>query len=130
MSDTAEPEREALAFISEEIESVPHLEALLLLWRTRPETWTFESLARRLYVEPGIAENLLQGLTRRGLIVNALSDPAGFVFNSEPERERLMRLVDAAYRNNLVRVSTMIHSKPSAALRDFAQAFRVTKERK
>ena len=108
---------------------MPHLEALLLLWRTRPEEWT-ESLAQRLYIDLGIAEHLLQGLTRRGLIVNAFRDPASFVFNSEPERERLMRLVDAAYRNNLVRVSAMIHSKPSAALRDFARAFRVTRERK
>jgi len=128
MDEIAKNEQEALAFISEQIDSVPHLEALLLLWRTHPEAWAAERLAERLYIESGIAEILLQDLTSRRLIVNALGEPAGFIFNSEPESERLMRLVDATYRTNLIRVSTMIHSKPSSALRDFARAFRITRK--
>jgi hypothetical protein len=33
------------------------------------------------------------------------------------------------YRREVVRVSNMIHAKPALALRDFAQAFRFTKEK-
>jgi len=37
-------------------------------------------------------------------------------------------MVDETYRREVVRVSTLIHSKPSSPVRDFARAFRFTKE--
>jgi hypothetical protein len=36
--------------------------------------------------------------------------------------------VDATYRRELVRISSMIHSKPSPAVRQFARAFRLKKD--
>jgi hypothetical protein len=41
----------------------------------------------------------------------------------------MMLQVDAAYRRDLVRISTMIHAKASSAVREFARAFRLKKER-
>ena len=43
-------ESEVYEFIREHIESVPHLEALLLLWNSRPQPWSAENLTKRLYV--------------------------------------------------------------------------------
>ena len=40
-----------------------------------------------------------------------------------------MAAVDTTYRRELIRVSRLIHSKPSAAVREFARAFRLKKER-
>lgn len=37
--------------------------------------------------------------------------------------------LEAIYRREIVRISTLIHAKPSAAIRDFARAFRFTKEK-
>ena len=43
--------------------------------------------------------------------------------------DALIDSVDKTYRREIVRVSTLIHSKGSSAVRDFARAFRFTKER-
>ena len=45
------------------------------------------------------------------------------------EKDRLMELVETAYRKELMRISRMIHSKAPAAVREFARAFRFTKDR-
>ena len=47
-------------FIVNEIESVPHLEALLLLWNTRPRQWPMDEMAKALYVRStgsGLVQN-------------------------------------------------------------------------
>jgi hypothetical protein len=50
-------------------------------------------------------------------------------FPLSDEQNEMMRVVDSAYRRDLVRISTMIHSKASPAVREFARAFRFKKER-
>ena len=46
-----------------------------------------------------------------------------------PETDTMIARVEAIYRHEIVRISTLIHAKPSAAIRDFARAFRFTKEK-
>jgi len=117
-------------FILEQIDSVPHLETLLLLWTNRPDPYTVEELANRLYVSSGVADRILQDLTRQGLIASLSRPPVQYRYEPDPEgRDRLIELVDLTYRRELVRISTMIHSKPSRAVHEFARAFRFTKER-
>ncbi len=41
----------------------------------------------------------------------------------------LLQEVDAVYRKEVVRISSMIHSKAPAGLRDFARAFRIKKDK-
>lgn len=121
---------EVYQFIFEQIETVPHLEALLLIWNSRPQPWTVENLTQRLYVPNDAVRSLLQNLARRGLIAVVHGPPEGYRYESaSPEQDQLMTAVDATYRHDLVRISTMIHSKPPSSLRDFARAFRLTKER-
>ena|SRR5690349_25040717 len=117
-------------FIVEEIESVPHLEALLLMWRDQGKRWSTEEMARFLYVSPDSAQSILQDLNRRGLIA-ALSDPTNLYYfdgSSEP-RNALLRTLDDTYRRELIRISRMIHSKAASSVREFARAFRFTKEK-
>jgi hypothetical protein len=45
-------------------------------------------------------------------------------FSRSKEQDEMMLLVDNAYRRDLVRISTMIHSKASSSIREFARAFR------
>ena len=117
-------------FILNRIESAPHLEALLLVWRNRPETWAIEELAQRLYVKPEVVKSIVEGLVREQLLVALPGSPELYGYASKSaQQDRLIRSVDETYRRELVRVSNLIHSKPSAAVREFARAFRFTKEK-
>ena len=124
------PGMDAYEFILEYIDSVPHLEALVLLWNSRPVGWTCEDLASRLYLPPEKVRDLLRDLVRLQLIAESnLSYPRySYLARSEDQNET-MRLIDEAYRRDLVRISTMIHSKASSSVREFARAFRFKKER-
>ncbi|HTW64306.1 MAG TPA: hypothetical protein VME17_06800 [Bryobacteraceae bacterium] len=133
--DTAAVDR----FILNRIDSVPHLEALLLLWRSRSEVqaqgseppdgiWPPERLAKRLWVTPEAARNILRDLQREELIVGVARGDERYFYQSETELDRIIEAVESVYAQEMVRISNMIHSKASAAVRDFARAFRFKKE--
>lgn len=116
-------------FIMDEIDSVPQLEALLLIWNNRPKNWSSKDMAKALYVSPDMAREVLQHLAQRRLIQEVPRSSGQYAFLSESkDRDNLLESVDSTYRKELVRVSTMIHSKGSPALRDFARAFRFKKD--
>ena len=115
-------------FIAEQIDSVPHLEALLLLWRESSRAWTPETLSKRLWVTPAVARSVLNDLVR-GQLLAADPDRDEYRFQSDPEKDYLLRSVDNIYRKEMIRISTVIHSKASSAVREFARAFRLKKER-
>lgn len=129
MNEKTPSNKEVDEFILAQIDTVPHLEALLLLWNNRPKQWTVEEMANALYVSFGVARNILQGLTRRGLLVSSYGFPALYRYESG-KWDDLVQSVDAAYRRDLIRISRMIHSKAAPGIREFAQAFRFTKDRK
>lgn len=127
---TLPPEMDPYEFILENIDSVPHLEALVLLWNSRPAGWTQDELASRLYVPPQKVADILNDLMRLGFIARADETPVRYRYLAASEdQDRQMAEVDSVYRRDLVRISTMIHSKASPAIRDFARAFRFKKER-
>ena len=116
-------------FIIEQIDSVPHLEALLLLFNSRPKAWSIETMAKSLYVRSEVAARILDSLAQRNLIAVDSHRPGLFFYASEDDyQNRLMEAVDAVYRKEVVRVSSLIHSKGSA-VRDFARAFRIKKDK-
>jgi hypothetical protein len=124
------PNREQIdRFIVDEIDSVPQLEALLLVWNNRPKEWNSGSMARALYVSPDVAQDILRRLAQRHLIAEVNANSGQYVLQVDSaEREQLLASLDKVYRRELVRVSTMIHSKASRAVRDFASAFRFKKD--
>jgi len=116
-------------FILQQIDSVPHLEALLLIWNGRPKRWSVEEMSKALYVRPDVAEKVLEGLAQRSLITHATDDPEAYIYPTDSEEKtKLMEKVDWIYRRELVRVAGLIHSKASAAVLDFARAFRFKKD--
>jgi hypothetical protein len=115
-------------FILYHIDSVPHLEALLLLWRGDLDHWAVEVVAKRLWIDVGDARSILQDLVRDHFIVLVAGASEKYRYSPGPEVDRLLRAVADAYRDEMIRISTMIHAKPSSAVRAFARAFRFTKE--
>ena len=117
-------------FIIEQIDSVPQLEALLLLFNSRPKGWSIETMANSLYVRSDVAARILDSLLQRNLIAVDSHRPDVFFYASEDDyQNRLVEVVDAVYRKEVVRVSSLIHSKGSAGVRDFARAFRIKKDK-
>jgi hypothetical protein len=128
MGEDTPLDNEVDEFILQEMDTVPHLEALLLLWNSRPKEWGLDEMAAALYVDRGTAREILQGLARRRLAERG-EDEAYRYAGDEGERDALIGAVETAYKRNLVRISRMIHSKASPGVRDFADAFRFKKER-
>ena len=118
-------------FILEQIDSVPHLEALLLLLNSRPKAWSTEEMAKSLYVRNEVASKVLDSLLHRNLIAMSPNQPDLFLYSPDDEaRNSLLSDVDAIYRKEVVRISSLIHSKASAGVRDFARAFRIKRDDK
>ena len=119
-----------LQFLAERIDTVPQLEALLLLWESPQRLWSDEELAGRIYVGRQVAATILQALQRQQL---ATAEPAATVrYRYNPQWDpsgEIMPEVAATYRRHLVPLATFIHSRASTAVREFARAFDLKKDR-
>jgi hypothetical protein len=123
-----EPAEDILRFIAEQIDTVPQIEALLLLWQRAPAAFTAERLASWIFVEEAAAAQVLRDLQQRKFVTNG-ANASEYVYDSgwDPDGEFVAR-VGAAYRQHLVRIATLIHSKASPAVREFARAFESKKK--
>ncbi|MCE9553300.1 MAG: hypothetical protein K8T91_07970 [Planctomycetes bacterium] len=118
-------------FVLQQIDSVSHLEALLLVWNGRPKVWSIREMAQSLYVSTEVAGQILNDLARRGLVQEQDASSGHYECRlTSPELEKFMAHLDQTYRHELVRISKLIHSKAPSAVREFARAFRFTKEKK
>jgi len=115
-------------FLRDQIDTVPHLEALLLLWNSRPKPWPVEHMAKGLFLAPEASKEILDDLVRQGLIVVVSGARDTYHYEPEPNRDELVASADLTYRRELIRVTRLIHSKPSAAVRAFARAFKLKKD--
>ena len=128
MTEDSPDRSEAVRFILDRIDSVPHLEAVLLLWRQPSEPWTVERVAKRLWIEGKDARSILQDLVRENLIRPLAGEQGQELYEADRRNDRIFQAVADAYREEMVRISRMIHAKPSSSVRAFARAFRFTKE--
>jgi hypothetical protein len=127
--EIGDPEDDVLSFIFENIDTVPHLEALLLIWQSGTETWSAERLAARIYVSAHQAKGILEDLCRRGFISQDPAESGSYKFASDWDVERqFMPRLAKTYSRNLIGVTRMIHSKGSASVREFARAFQIKKD--
>jgi hypothetical protein len=113
-------------FILRYIDSVAHLEALLLL-RADPETaWEVASVAARLYSSAEQAGEVLAQLCDEHLLVfeNGLYRYGG----QPPELLAMIDRLADSYAKQLIPITNMIHSKPRR-IRQFADAFKFRKDR-
>jgi predicted ArsR family transcriptional regulator len=117
-------------FIEEQIDSVPHLEALLLLWESGAKQWTVDETAARLYVTNGTAKSILKDLVKRDLVRRDRIDgrPCYRYYGGWDGNGERMRRIAETYRRQLRQVAALIHSKAPTAVWNFAQAFRIKKE--
>jgi hypothetical protein len=115
---------EIQSFILHSIDSIAHLEALLLLREQRQAAWNCPAVAQRLYVPPPQCEAILERLHELGFLT--LSDD-GYRFAGGPEIDAMIGTVAELYATQLIPVTNLIHSKPRR-VQQFADAFKLRKD--
>jgi hypothetical protein len=128
---TAEYRADVDQFIRDEIDTVPHLEALLLAWRGHGSTWSESEMAAALYVPEEVAAKILRDLEDKELLIRVPGGEVRYSYRSGSEaQDELISGLNTAYQRELIRISRMIHSKAPSGMREFARSFRFTKEEK
>ena len=121
---------DVLRFLTEKIETVPHLEVLLLLAEDPTQCWTVEQIASRIYTTPQAAGAILKDLQQRQLVSPDSANPPRYCYDSAWDAgAQLMPKIMQTYRRRLVQVASFIHSKASSSVREFARAFDFKKDR-
>jgi len=108
------------------IESIPHLEAMLL--RQEPtHIWNQTTLARRLYFSPLNAAKMLADLHLAGICEPVEN---GFIYAPLNDLKELIDQLAIYYSRHLIEVTNMIHARSGAGHRArlFADAFKFKKE--
>jgi hypothetical protein len=117
-------------FILERIESVAYLEALLLI-RSKPDAlWSCEAVANRLYIDQKQTAELLARLDADGFVTSASEEDT--VYRYQPATAHLQEMVDSLaefYGKHLVPITNLIHSKPKNRVQEFADAFRLRRDK-
>jgi hypothetical protein len=118
-------------FILERIESVAYLEALLLL-RSKPDApWSCEAVANRLYIDQKQTAEILARLDADGFVTAAAREEYP-VYRYRPVTAHVQQMVDSLadfYGKHLVPITNLIHSKPKNRVQEFADAFRLRKDK-
>jgi hypothetical protein len=123
---TSELPADLRRFILTSIPSVPYLEAVLLLRADPEQAWDAAQLARRLYVPEQTGAELIALLRNSGM---AAEHGSGRIrYAPAPELRDLVDQLAAAYAQDLVAVTRLIHSRIDRRAQQFADAFRFRKE--
>jgi hypothetical protein len=127
--DRGNPDQELIQFILDHLDTVPHLEALLLIWQNPAIGWTADVLAGRVYVSAASARGILEDFRRKGVLTAEGQPELIYLFDPgwDAGRQLLPRLADL-YRRQLVQGTKLIHSKGSNSVREFARAFQIKKD--
>lgn len=116
-------------FILTSIPSVPYLEALLLLRAEPHARWDPLRLARLLYIPEGRALELLEAMTRSRVAIREEDGKFAYAPESGELQQAIDELADT-YRQDLVGVTDLIHSRIDKRAQQFADAFRWKKDNK
>ena len=113
--------------IAERIDSVPEVEAILLLSQHRGRDWSASEVAKVLYVGEAVAKRLLSLLAERGFL--ACQEDRYDYAPVTAELEAAVSALAQSYVHQLIPVTQLIHAKTGTGVREFAQAFRLRKEK-
>jgi hypothetical protein len=116
---------DVLHFITEEIDTVPHMEALVLMHGSPGSQWTPSQLAARIYVPLDRAAAVLEDLEQHDLAARSSAAEVAFVHSSTRHPADLISRVVHAYQSQLVYVTKLIHARQPDPVREFAREFRI-----
>lgn len=129
----AEPlPNEVRRLIAGPVESMEHLELLLLLARTEPRSWSATEAAAELRLDPAFTEKRLRDLAGAGLASETRESedaPRCFAFQLSGAftRHDVSQLLDI-YNTRPVTLVRAVYDRRTVVAQSFADAFRVRKE--
>jgi hypothetical protein len=115
-------------FILTSIDSIPHLEAILLLRQDPDIEWDSKMIAPRLYISETKANDLLADLHTAGFAAIR----GNHLYQYQPITNELKEMVSRLayiYAKNLIEVTHLIHDKTARQAKQFGDAFKWQKER-
>jgi len=118
-------------FILTSVPSVPFVEAALLFRSVGGVPLSTPTLARRLYVTEATACAIVDQLRGAGIIAPKEPESPGQYYYA-PADQRLADTLDTLatyYTSDLIEVTQLIHSTTARRASDFADAFRLKKDR-
>lgn len=118
--------QEVASFIQRNIDSIADLEALLILRERSGAPWGTSEIAARLYVSERYAQEVMERLRARNLIVPA---EGGYRYVARPELEPVIGGLAEYYATHLIPVTNLIHAKSTDRIRQFAEAFKFKKDK-
>jgi hypothetical protein len=127
-SSTLIPE-DVARFITENIDSVAQIEALLLLRGNCQQQWDVTGVAKRLYIDDEQAAEILARLEEKQLLASEQGER--LFYRYQPGSAVLRQMIDRVaeiYSKHLVPVTNLIHSKPKSRVQEFADAFKFRKD--
>jgi hypothetical protein len=115
-------------FIARHIGSVEQLEILCLLWGTPQKVWSVQDVFRVIQSsETSVADHLARFL-KEGFVV--LNGEGRFRYHpTRPEMDHCVAELVKAYQERRVAVVEMIYQRRPETLRDFANAFKLRKDK-
>ena len=126
MADTQIPD-DIRDFILNFVDSIAHIEALMLLRRDPDLSWDGITLAARLYISVDEAKRILDELGARGLL---MVDNGVYRYGcASPELKALVDRLAPIYATQLIAVTNLVHAKTSNRIKQFADAFRLRKDK-
>lgn len=116
-------------FLLTSVPSVPFLEALLLFHAERGRLVSVTEVGRRLYLPDSASARLIESLESAGLVERSTGDGPGFRVVQDAELATLLDRVAASYAKHLIPMTHLIHDRTQRSAKQFAEAFRLRKER-
>jgi hypothetical protein len=111
------------------IESIPYLEAMLLMRQDGDHVWNEKTISGRLYLSPEIASDILIALYEAGICAPDATN-SGVVYKPSNELADLIDQLSVYYSQHLIEVTNLVHAKGKSNRRArlFANAFLFKKE--
>ena len=121
---------EVTAFLDAHVDTVPQLEALLLLHERKDRCWLIGEIGSRLYLDRSHVVGLLRHLVHHRLAtVEAGADEPLYSYDDRNDADGVVDALAATYRTQLITVTRFIHDKAPSSILDFARAFDFKGER-
>lgn len=117
-------------FILQYIDSIAQMEGLLLFCGDSQKEWNIGSLARGLFISEQQAASILVQLSEQGFIALVQNGSPGH-YHYHPKSAELKAMVERVavfYRQCLIPVTNLIHSKSKSRIQEFADAFKLRKD--
>lgn len=116
-------------FIRRYLRSVEQLDVLALLHRSQPRFWNSLAVASELGIPGQTAEKALDALASNNFLDIKIANDLLYRFNPVTELRPATEAVIEAYRQQRTSMTRFVASIAADPIRDFADAFRLKKEK-